>query len=68
MPVILPTEGYSEWLSLEEGTESLTKLLTPYPSSQLQAYPVSTIVNSAAIDQPECVEEVPALPKQLGLF
>jgi putative SOS response-associated peptidase YedK len=59
MPVILPPESYATWLdtSIQE-TEELMPLLAPYPSDQMEAYPVSTFVNKPANDDPECVEPV----------
>jgi putative SOS response-associated peptidase YedK len=56
MPVILPREGYSAWLNPNEiQPADLDDLLRPYPSTELAAYPVSTIVNSPANDSPACV-------------
>ncbi len=59
MPVILPREAEATWLGrqLEEG-ETLTSLLTPYPAEEMEAYVVSTLVNSAKNDFPECITEV----------
>lgn len=31
-------------------------MLTPYPAEEMEAYPVSTKVNSPAIDESECIE------------
>jgi putative SOS response-associated peptidase YedK len=46
-PVILPREYYSTWVDLEnEDTDELMEMLTPYDSSQMKAYEVSTLVNS----------------------
>jgi putative SOS response-associated peptidase YedK len=59
MPVILPPQTYVDWLDPEVRTpDSLKDLLIPYPSEDLAAYPVSTLVNSPANDRAECV--VPA--------
>jgi putative SOS response-associated peptidase YedK len=47
MPVVLHPESYDEWLDADpRGVESLKELLRPYPSSEMIAYPVSTLVNS----------------------
>ena len=56
MPVILPTTQYAEWLdaSLQE-TERLNTLLQPFPPEEMEAYPVSLMVNNPSNDQPECV-------------
>jgi putative SOS response-associated peptidase YedK len=56
MPVILPREGYSAWLNPNEiQPADLDDFLRPYPSTELAAYPVSTIVNSPGNDSPACV-------------
>ena len=56
MPVILPKEGYSLWLSPdEEDPQMLSELLRPYPHEEMMAYPVSTMVNSPANESPECI-------------
>jgi putative SOS response-associated peptidase YedK len=56
MPVILATTQYAEWLdaSLQE-TERLNLLLRPFPPAEMEAYPVSLMVNNPSNDQPECV-------------
>ena len=56
MPVILPPDTYTLWLSKDEQPrEILDPLLTPYPESEMQHYPVSTLVNSPANDVPEAI-------------
>lgn len=56
MPVILPEEGYASWLDpSEKQPKDLQDLLRPYPSGELMAYPVSTVVNSPSNDTPTCV-------------
>lgn len=56
MPVILEREAESVWLNPEvtDPTE-LGQLFHSSLSEQLEAYPVSTVVNSARNDVPECV-------------
>lgn len=59
MPVILAPESYATWLDTAiQEPEKLMPLLRPYPSEQMEAYPVSTHVNKPANDDPECVEPV----------
>ena len=59
MPVILAVDDYPRWLDPAiEKPEPLAPLLRPYPSDQMTAYPVSTLVNSPANDDPRCVEPV----------
>jgi putative SOS response-associated peptidase YedK len=56
MPVILRPEDYDLWLNREvESPDALTELLGPYPEDEMTAYPVSTAVNSANHETPECV-------------
>lgn len=56
MPVILATTQYAEWLdvSLHE-PERLNRLLRPFPPEEMEAYPVSLMVNNPRNDHPECV-------------
>ena len=56
MPVILPADAYAQWLSSEEQpAEVLKPLLVPYPSEEMEAYPVSRFVNRPMNDSPECI-------------
>ncbi len=57
MPVILPPDGYTTWLATGEGNpKELSALLKPYPADQMQAYPISTLVNSPANDLPAVIQ------------
>ena len=57
MPVILPKSAYNLWLDPEvNDVKQLRPLLVPYPADEMEAYPVSTLVNSPANDEPRCVE------------
>jgi putative SOS response-associated peptidase YedK len=59
MPVILPPSAYEQWLDpTPQKPEALQNLLVPYPTSEMRAYPVSTLVNSPSNDRPECVVPV----------
>lgn len=59
MPVILDPSTYAAWLDPDErAPEELAHLLQPLPPAWLEAFPVSTVVNSARIDAPTCVEPV----------
>ncbi len=57
--MILAPESYATWLdtSIQE-PDKLMGLLHPYPSEQMEVYPVSTHVNKPANDDPVCVEMV----------
>ena len=54
MPVILPPSAYGRWLDPKPRTD-LQPLMRPYPAKEMEAYPVSTLVNNAANDRAECV-------------
>lgn len=57
MPVIIPPEQYDLWLDPEvQDVTQLERLLQPFPSEEMTAYPVSTLVNSPKNDLAECVE------------
>ena len=59
MPVILPPDAYAQWLdSAARPAESLQHLLAPYPTEEMTAHPVSTLVNSPANDREECIVPV----------
>ena len=59
MPVILHPEAEEFWLDTAlEDTETLTRMLAPYRSDDMEAYPVSTLVNKPGADVPECIERV----------
>lgn len=59
MPVILRPEGEEVWLdkSIEE-PELLHNFLEPYDADEMEAYEVSTIVNSPKHNDPQCIEPV----------
>jgi putative SOS response-associated peptidase YedK len=59
MPVILGQEGSERWLDPGAADpEDLQSLLEPYPADQMACHPVSTLVNSARNDSPECIQPV----------
>ena len=59
MPVILPPEDYDMWLDPDLWEpDHLLSLLSPYPTADLEAYPVSRWVNNPSNDGPGCVERV----------
>jgi putative SOS response-associated peptidase YedK len=56
MPVILPSATFPQWLDpVPQKPEALQNLLVPYPSSEMTAHPVSTLVNSPANDRSELI-------------
>jgi len=62
MPVILRPENESQWLSHDTPVEKLSEILTPFPPELMKAYPVSSRVNNARIDDPTLSDPVAALP------
>ena len=59
MPVILHPEEFGLWLDRQiHDADSLKSLFLPYPAERVEAYRVSTLVNSAANDSPACIEPV----------
>jgi putative SOS response-associated peptidase YedK len=60
MPVILAPEDQARWLAPDERDPArLRPLLRPCDPAVLEVYPVSTVVNNARRDGPECVEPRP---------
>ena len=56
MPVILPREMEGFWLDRSiQDPGALRSVLTPYPDDAMEAYEVSTLVNSVANDGPELI-------------
>ena len=63
MPVILPPESYSEWLSPNERND-LQDLLKPFPAEAMTAHAVSPRVNAPTNDDSDCIK--PAMPPEQG--
>jgi putative SOS response-associated peptidase YedK len=63
MPLMVPRERWSAWLDPAGGpVEDLKALLVPAAPGRLEAFPVSTQVNSVRNNGPELVEPLPAEP------
>jgi putative SOS response-associated peptidase YedK len=60
MPVILPPDLYEAWLGDEAEKQELIAMMEPYPSDEMEAYPVSRFVNKPSNNDPGCVEPVSA--------
>jgi putative SOS response-associated peptidase YedK len=59
MPAILAPNDYERWLDPDNSDAGdLLALLESYPSEEMSAYPVGTVVNKATNDVPECVVEI----------
>ena len=65
MPVMLTREAEEIWMDngLEDMAE-LSELLVPYPPDEMAAYRVSTYVNHAGNEAPECIVPVSDAPVQ----
>ncbi len=68
MAVILTPEDEDLWLDEKLPVQELTKLLRPYPSDVLEAYPVSHRVNSPSIDDYALTEQVEIEPFESGML
>jgi len=55
MPVILHREDFDSWLDPETPLGDAKALLRPLEPEAMEAYPVSTRVNSPRNDDPECI-------------
>jgi putative SOS response-associated peptidase YedK len=59
MPVIIAPKNYELWLDVAvQEPERLQPLLRPNPDAEMEAYPVSMLVNSPKNNSPECVEPI----------
>lgn len=60
MPVILKRKDEALWLNRDAvSPDRLDALLVPYPAGELRAYAVDKRVGNAAIDDADCLREVP---------
>ncbi len=58
MPVILQEKDESTWLDPTTDPDRLLELLQPYPSIEMDTYPVSKKVNSSRNDDPTLIERI----------
>lgn len=59
MPVILSPADYDLWLDEDvRKLELLKELFRPYPSEEMSAYPVSTLVNNMRVDRAELIKQL----------
>lgn len=68
MAVILTPADEDLWLDESLPTQDLMRLLKPYPSDALEAYPVSLRVNSPALDNASLIEPVDSEPFESGML
>ena len=58
MPLILLETDLVKWLDLSTSADALNALLKPRAASEMECFPVSKLVNSAANESAACVERV----------
>ena len=59
MPVILRPEDEEQWLDVSRTSFAKARsLLKPLPEELMDAHDVSTVVNSAKYEGPECIQPV----------
>ena len=59
MPVVIPKSEYDLWLDSDvKDPKRLQPLLVPYPSEEMEAYLVSTLVNNPANEDERCIRRV----------
>jgi putative SOS response-associated peptidase YedK len=57
MPVILQEQAYASWLNPGlTNTVYLSGFLEPYSAEEMEAYPVSPMVNNPQNESPWCIE------------
>jgi putative SOS response-associated peptidase YedK len=57
MPAIIRAEDYRQWLAPNERpTDELAAMLKPYPEAEMEAFPVSKMVNSPANESAKCID------------
>ena len=57
MPVILNPQDYDTWLDPRmQNFQHLTPLLQSYPPEEMEAFPVSTLVNNPIHDHEDCIQ------------
>lgn len=56
MPVILSRSNELQWIKSSNHLSDVLRLLVPYPSEKMNAYPVSDIVNIQGVNDPSMVK------------
>lgn len=63
MPVIVASDDYDRWLDPGSPPQAVTALLAPVDSALMRAWPISSLVNDATVDDARVLEPVPARPR-----
>jgi putative SOS response-associated peptidase YedK len=58
MPVIVPAPARQLWLARATAAADLEDLLCPFAADQMEAYPVSKLVNAPRNDEPACIQRI----------
>tara|TARA_B100001123_G_scaffold441464_2_gene582701 strand:- start:1550 stop:2296 length:747 start_codon:yes stop_codon:yes gene_type:complete len=67
MPVILANQDLKPWLSGDTRESELLELTAPYPAKKMDAYSITSLVNSPRNNAPELLEKL-EIPQQEELF
>lgn len=67
MPVILPPDKEAPWL-FENNIEKLKELLIPFDAAKMDAYPISSKINSPANNHDAVIEQVDAAGWKESIF
>jgi len=60
MPVILAPEDEAAWLDVDQSEpEQLLHFLRPYPADEMDAYPISGLINRPGNDNPDLLKPLP---------
>lgn len=66
MPLILEENDFPRWLDQDAKEETVAAMLRPYCAEEMEAFPVSQLVNNARNETAQCVEPVPE--RSLGFW
>jgi putative SOS response-associated peptidase YedK len=58
MPAILKPADEASWLNLKNRPGDIVQILQPYPAEEMQAVPVSRMVNSPSYDDASCITPI----------
>jgi putative SOS response-associated peptidase YedK len=58
MPAILKPQDEADWLNLKNRPADIVHILQPYPAEEMQAVPVSRMVNSPSYDDASCMTPI----------
>ena len=64
MPVILRNDQLEQWLDPSTHSKDLQRMTSPYDADNMEAYPVSSLVNSPRNNSPECLERQEILEQE----